>query len=79
MASGSVNRSVGGQWSIIHGSVEDVSVLGVGGLWRTCPWFGGQFSVVVGSIEDLSVDRWSVFGGLSVIGGFVIRPEKLGG
>ena len=29
--------------------------------------------MVSGSVEDLPVDRWSVVGGLSVVGGFVIR------
>ena len=47
----------------------------VGGWWVGGAPFGG--SVVDRSVEDLSVDRWSVVGGLSVIGGFVIHLFKL--
>ena len=41
--------------------------MSVVGSW----WVGG--SVVGGSVEHLSVGRWAVVGGLSVVGGFVIR------
>ena len=36
-------------------------------------WVGGQWLVVGGSVEDLLMGRWSVVGGLSVVGRFVIH------
>ena len=51
------------------------------GQWRTCRWvvcrwLVGRWLVVSGSVEDLSVGHWSVVGGLPVVGGFIIRPER---
>ena len=69
---------VGGRW--VSGSVEKLSVSGVGGSVEDLAvawWF-----VVGGSVENLLMGRWLVVGGrwpvggLSVVGGFVICSKQ---
>ena len=75
-------RQVGGRW--IGGGPLGVSVAS----WSVLLWLKGRWQVVCGSLQNLSVDWWLVgrwrtyrwvgdrllvVGGLSVVGGFVIR------
>ena len=59
MIDGAVEHLLVGRWSVVGGSVEHLLVNQWSvGRWRTCWWVGGRLPVV---------------GGLSLIGGFVIR------